>query len=94
MYQLIGAPVSLYTGKVRSYLDFKGIAYREQLATPQVFREVIIPRTGVRYIPVLITPQDQAIQDSTEIIDHLEQQFPQLSIYPGSPRQRLVALLL
>lgn len=25
MYQLIGAPVSLYTGKVRSYLKYKGI---------------------------------------------------------------------
>lgn len=25
MYKLIGAPVSLYTGKVRCYLQFKGM---------------------------------------------------------------------
>lgn len=94
MYQLIGAPVSLYTGKVRCYLQFKGIGFEEILATPQVFKELIIPRTGVRYIPVLMTPDDQVIQDSTEIIDHLEQRFPSRPVYPASPCQRLVALLL
>ncbi|GGI90429.1 glutathione S-transferase family protein [Halopseudomonas pertucinogena] len=94
MYQLIGAPVSLYTGKVRSYLQFKGIPFTEQLATPQVYRDLIIPRTGVRYIPVLVTPQDQVLQDSTEIIDHLEQQFPEPAIYPTGPSQKLIALLL
>ena len=94
MYQLIGAPVSLYTGKVRSYLQFRGIAFRELLATPEVFKEVIIPRTGVRYIPVLVTPEDEVIQDSTEIIDHLEQRFAARSIYPEGSCQRLAALLL
>ena len=94
MYQLIGAPVSLYTGKVRCYLQFKGIGFEEVLATPQVFKELIIPRTGVRYIPVLVTPDDQVIQDSTEIIDHLEQRFPDRPVYPTGPCQRLVALLL
>lgn len=94
MYQLIGAPVSLYTGKVRCYLQFKGIAFEEVLATPQIFKELIIPRTGVRYIPVLVTPDDQVIQDSTEIIDHLEHHFPNRSVYPAGPCQRLVALLL
>ena len=94
MYKLIGAPVSLYTGKVRCYLQFKGIAFEEVLATPQVYRELIIPRTGVRYIPVLVTPDDRVIQDSTEIIDYLEQEFSDRPIYPAGPRQRLVALLL
>ena len=94
MYQLIGAPVSLYTGMVRSYLQYKGIAFEEQLATPQVYRDVIIPLTGVRFIPVLVTPDNEAIQDSTEIIDHLEQRFRRPSVYPTGPCQRLVALLL
>lgn len=94
MYQLIGAAVSLYTGKVRSYLQFKNIPFQELLATPQVFKDVIIPRTGVRYIPVLVTPEDDVIQDSTEIIDHLEQRFPHSAIYPCGPCQHLAALLL
>ncbi|MFA5678284.1 MAG: glutathione S-transferase [Pseudomonas sp.] len=94
MYQLIGAPVSLYTGKVRSYLQYKGITFEEQLATPEVYRDLIIPLTGVHFIPVLVTPDNQGIQDSTEIIDHLEQRFRRPSVYPAGPRQRLVALLL
>src|SRR5690606_7385904 len=94
MYKLIGAPVSLYTGKVRCYLQFKGITFEEVLATPQIYQELIIPRTGVRYIPVLVTPDDRVIQDSTEIIDYLEQRFPDRPVYPAGPRQRLVALLL
>ena len=32
-HQLIGAQVSLYTGKVRAYLDYKAIPYDEVLAT-------------------------------------------------------------
>lgn len=94
MYQLIGAPISLYTGKVRSYLQFKHIPFTERLATPQVFRDLIIPRTGVRYIPVLVTPDDVVLQDSTAIIDHLEQHFPERGIYPAGPCQKMVALLL
>src|SRR5690606_8591920 len=94
MYQLIGAPVSLYTGKVRSYLQFKGIPFTEQLATPQVYRDLIIPRTGVPYLPGLVTPHDQLLQDTPEIIDHLEQQFPGPAIYPTDPSQQHIALLL
>jgi glutathione S-transferase len=93
LQQLIGAEVSLYTGKVRAYLRYKGIAFEELPASGEVFQKVIIPRTGVRYIPILISDDDQAIQDSTAIIDFLEQRFPDPSIYPADSVQRLVALL-
>ena len=93
-HQLIGAPVSLYTGKARAYLSFKRIPFDEVLATQEVYRSVIVPRTGVRYIPVLITDDDVAIQDTTDIIDQLERRYPEPAIYPESPAQRLVALLL
>lgn len=93
-HQLLGAPVSLYSGKVRAYLRYKQLPFEEVLATREVFRSVIVPRTGVRYIPVLITDDDLAVQDSTDIIDLLEQRQPQPSVYPSTPAQRLVALLL
>lgn len=93
-HQLIGAQVSLYTGKVRAYLDYKAIPYDEVPATRDVFRDVIVPRTGVRFIPVLLSEDDVAIQDSTAIIDHLEARYPTPSVYPAGPLQRWVALLL
>ena len=93
-HQLIGAQVSLYTGKVRAYLDFKAIPYTETLATREVYRDVIVPRTGVRFIPVLISDDDIAVQDSTEIIKFLEARYPAPSIHPEGPLQCWVALML
>ncbi len=93
LYQLYGDPFSYYSGKVLAYLRFKSIPFEMILPSPQAYKEVIIPRTGVRYIPVLLTPDDVAVQDTTEIIDFLEQRFPAPSIYPATPKQRLTALL-
>ena len=93
-YRLYGAEFSLYSGKARSYLRKKGIAFEETKASLNVYRKFIIPRTGVRYIPVIQTPDDEVIQDTTQIIDHLEQRFPERSVYPDTPRQKLVSLLL
>ena len=91
---LYALPHSYYSGKVRSYLRYKGIAYRETLSTLNVFRRVIVPRTGVKYIPVIETRDGEFIQDSTVIIDALESRYPQRSVYPETPRQHLAALLL
>ncbi|MFN8543609.1 MAG: glutathione S-transferase [Candidatus Binatia bacterium] len=92
-FQLIGAEASYYTGKVRAYLHWKGLPFDEVLATAEVYRTVIVPKTGVRYIPVVITPEGDALQDSTEIIDACERRVPEPSVYPVTPVQRLVALL-
>lgn len=93
-HRLIGTEVSLYTGKARAYLRFKGIPFDEVLSRREVYRDIILPRTGVRFIPVLVTDDDRAIQDTTDIIDALEQRYPEPAIYPAGPLQRLVALLL
>lgn len=93
-YKLYGTSFSLYTGKVRSYLIKKGLPFEETLSTVKVYKKFIVPRTGVRYIPVLQTPDDTVLQDTTVIIDELEKRHPQPSIYPITPKQHLVSLLL
>ena len=92
-YQLVGAPVSYYTGKVRAYLRYKQIPFEEILATREVYRDVILPRTGVRFIPVLIADDGTAVQDSAAIIDYLEARFPTPSILPNERVGELVGLL-
>lgn len=91
---LYGAEFSLYSGKVRSYLRKKGLTFEERLSTLKVYQSFIIPRTGVRFIPVVQTPDDQVYQDTTVIIDEMEKRFPQHSVYPRSVKQGLVSLLL
>lgn len=94
MIKLYGSKFSLFTGKARSYLIKKGIPYEEVTSTLGVYKKFIIPRTGVRYVPVIQTDDDVVIQDTTEIIDYLEEQNPENSIYPSSPKQKLVSMLL
>lgn len=92
-YKLYGTEVSLYTGKARAYMRYKGIPFEEILSTFQAYQKVIVPRTGVRFIPIIISPDDIAVQDTTEIIDFLEERFPEAPVYPIAPKQKLVALL-
>ncbi len=91
---LYGGPVSLYTGKARAYLNWKGIPYEERLAGRDVYKTIIIPRVGYPIIPVVITGDDACLQDTTDIIDYFEAIDPNPSVYPDTPRQRLAALLL
>ena len=93
-YKLYGAEFSLYSGKARSYLRKKGIKFEEVVSSLKVYKNFIVPRTGVKYIPVVQTPDDEVLQDTTTIIDHIEKSHPKPSIYPDTPVQRLIALLL
>ncbi|MGB7754704.1 MAG: glutathione S-transferase [Salinisphaera sp.] len=93
-YTLYGTEFSLYTGKARAYLRYKGLPFRERLSTLRVYKRVIVPNTGVAFVPVVETPQGQFIQDTTEIIDYIESREPAPAVYPPTPRQRLTALLL
>ncbi|MCB9598113.1 MAG: glutathione S-transferase [Sandaracinaceae bacterium] len=93
-YLHYGTEVSLYSGKTRAYLRYKGIPFEDRVATIEVYRSIIVPEVGRPVIPVVRTPDGELLQDTTVIIDALEQRFPEPSIYPEGPMQRLFALLL
>lgn len=92
-YTLYGAPISLFTGKLRAYLNYKGIPFTEKLSTLAVYRKIIVPNTGVRFIPVLKTPDGRYLQDTAEIIDTLEAEHSGRPVLPDKPRQLLVSKL-
>ncbi len=93
-WKFYAAGISYFSGKVRPALRFKRIPYEEILPTPDAYREVILPRTGLAFIPILITPEDETLQDTSEILDELERRVPEPAIYPTTPVQRLAAYLL
>lgn len=93
-YDLYGAEPSYFTGKVRAYLRYKRIPFSEVLPTREVYKNVILPRVGWPVIPVVVTPEDETWQDSSEIIDNFEARFPDASVYPEGPRQKFAALLI
>lgn len=93
-YTLYGGELSLYTGKARAYLRYKGLDFEELPATREVYQRIIVPRVGAPIVPVLVTEDDELVQDTTDIIDFLEQRHPECPVYPEGPLQRLVALML
>ena len=93
-YILYGAPLSLYSGKTRAYLNFKQIPYTEVFSSLKVYKKIIVPNTGVRFIPVVETPQGEFIQDTSVIIDKLEDAFSGRTVVPKGPNQRLVSALM
>lgn len=93
-YTLYGAPISYFTGKVRAYLDWKQLPYREVLSDAGVYRDIIVPRVGFPVIPVVTTDAGETLQDSTDIIDALEARHGEPSVVPSTGVQRLAAALL
>lgn len=91
---LYGWQLSYYTGKLRSYLRFKGIPFDEREVDLLTLSWRIKRKTGEVVMPVLVTPEGEWLQDSSAIIDRLELQQPQPSITPAGPVQRFASSLL
>jgi len=85
---------SHFSGKVRTYFRYKRIPFSEKGADRKTYIRTLIPHIGYPIIPVVVTPEGEWLQDSTDIIDALEARFPDAPIYPATPRQKLVALLM
>ena len=82
--------VSYFSAKIRSALRYKRLWYDEVHADYGLIRE----RTGYTFIPILLTPDDEAWQDSTEIYDRLEERHPDPPLFPATPAQRIAAHLI
>ncbi|XP_071943789.1 uncharacterized protein [Antedon mediterranea] len=92
--QLVGSELSPYTGKVRAYLRYKGIQFDPVQSSHEIHENILKPNVGWKVVPVIITPDGKYVQDSTEIIHYLEKLHPLPSIYPQTPCQRIVSMLL
>lgn len=92
-HTLYGWEMSLYSGKVRAYLRYKDIPHREKRPWLADMRE-IKRRVGAQVMPVVVTPQGEWLQDTSDIIDVLEARYPEVPVLPSTPRQRIAALLI
>ncbi len=90
---LYGSPLSLYTGRVRSYLIKAGLVYREMLPNSRHYEENVLPQMGGRRsIPAVVTQSGKVIRDGAAIIDHYEAKNNN-AFSPESPKQRILSLL-
>lgn len=92
-FRLFGAELSPYSVKVRSYLRYKGIEF-EWLSRSNARQEEFQRYAKLPLIPVLVDANDDALQDSTPIIEKLEVQFPDPSITPNDPGVAFLSVLI
>lgn len=87
-YIVYGLTRSYFTRKMTGYLDFKRIPWtfrRQGTPTPEQHRE-----GWPGAIPALRSPEGELMWDSTAMIHHLEQRFPEPSVLPPDPVQRFL----
>src|SRR5690606_4290347 len=93
-YVLIGTEASPFSGKARAYLKWKGVDFVERAAAPELHRRSSAPSLGSAVTPILLTPGGRAVQDTSNITDHVEAAHPSPSVYPAGAVQKLASLLL
>lgn len=91
-YRIIGAEMSPYSVKVRSYFRYKAIPHqwilRNAASQAEYDKYAKMP-----IIPLVITPDGTGIQDSTPIIDAMEKLHPEPSIHPDDTIARFISAL-
>ncbi len=90
---LYGSPLSLYTGRARSYLIKAQIPYRETTPTTKHYRDTVVPAAGGRQgVPTLELGDGGVIRDGAAIIDHYEAARGH-TFSPATPKQRILSRL-
>jgi glutathione S-transferase len=79
--------------KVRSYLRFKGVEF-EWLQRTNARQEEFARFAKLPLVPVLVDADDNAMQDSTPMIEAIEAQYAEPSITPDEPSLAFIAALL
>ncbi len=92
-YRIFGVELSPYSVKVRSWFRYKRIPHqwvpRNAAAQSEYQKYAKLP-----IVPLVVTPANEGIQDSTPIIERLEAEFPEPPIHPADPAAAFISVLI
>jgi len=91
-YGLMGRPESGYSMKVLAAMRYKSVPHQwmDRFSHNKLFKQ----HAKVPLIPMVLLPDGRAMQDSTPIIELLEEGYPEPSIHPQDPALRFLSELL
>jgi glutathione S-transferase len=92
-YRIFGSENSPFSVKVRSYFRYKELPH-EWIVRSESNMAEYQKYAKLPLIPLVVTPDDQAIQDSTPIIEKLEAAHPAPSIHPDETLSAFASALL
>ena len=92
-YRIFGSELSPYSIKVRAYFRYKQIPHewitrsRDNMAEFQKHAKLPL-------IPLVLTPDAGAMQDSTPIIEKMDELHPEPSVHPANPALAFLSALV
>ncbi|MEL6857242.1 MAG: glutathione S-transferase family protein [Pseudomonadota bacterium] len=92
-YRLFGAETSPYSVKVRSFLRYKGVEF-EWIGRSKATEEEFAALARVPTVPLLLSPNRPANQDSTSILATVEADHAEPTAVPDDPACAALALIL
>ena len=92
-YRIWQCQSSPYSHKVMAYMNYKGIPYKRVNAN-QLDLMWAMQVAGQSIVPIILTPDDQVMQDSTPIIEYFEKKYPQSSAAPKHASLAFIMWLL
>ena len=84
---------SFYSAIVRPMLRYKNIPFTETAYAKNII-EKFFDKSGSVQIPQIMTLDGQIIQDTTLICDYLEQHYPEKSMTPITPIQKIISKII
>ena len=93
VYRIFGSELSPYSVKVRSYFRYKGIPH-EWIPRDASSEEEFKKYAQLPLVPLVVTPEEMALQDSTPIIEFMEALFPEPSIHSEDPTLAFLSALI
>lgn len=94
VFTLYGWELSYFSAKARCYLRYKRVPFVEKPVDLPTLTLRIPEKTGAVVMPVVVTPEGEWIQDTSVIIDRLEERFPARAVVPATPVRRFVSYVL
>ena len=92
-YRIFGSELSPYSIKVRSYFRYKHIPH-EWIVRDSTNQEEFQRYAKLPLVPLVVSGDGTAWQDSTPIIEHFERAYPEPSIHPSDPALAFLSALL
>ena len=91
-YVIYGGELSLFTRKLEAAMRFYGADFVSEAKTPDNAQRVEV-RSGTHQVPVLLTPENWMIGDTTPLLRMLDGRFPHRAMFPADEMGVLVHVL-
>lgn len=85
---------SHFAAKLRGYLNYKKINYREKQLNVYELAVVLPKHTGTAAMPAIKTAEGEWLADTPLIMEELERRHPARPLHAITPRQHIIELLI